>query len=340
MKEFKGYKKGVNFGGWFSQCDHSEIRYDTFIVENDIRTVSEWGFDHVRIPVDYELLQNLDGSFKEDGFDRLYRAVSLCHKYDLNVIIDLHKTIGFSFDSNENEAGFFDSEKYQEYFCSLWEKIAKIYGNDDRVAFELLNEVTDSVYADSWNNVAGKAVERIRKYAPSTKILFGGCNNNSVSQIKNLAMPFDENTVYNFHCYNPLIFTHQGAYWIDSMDQNFRMKFDTKMSDYQEYSEKYIGYPMEEQLNDSDAIIDVDYFENLFAEAIEIAEARNVALYCGEYGVIDLADPKDALKWYRCIHEVFEKHNIGRAVWSYKEMDFGIVDKHYDEVRKELLELL
>ncbi len=45
------------------------------------------------------------------------------------------------------------------------------------------------------------------------------------------------------------------------------------------------------------------------------------------------------MKWYRCIHEIFEKYHIGRAMWSYKEMDFGLVDAHYDPIRKELLEL-
>ena len=31
MKEFKGFMHGVNLGGWFSQCDYSEERYNNFI---------------------------------------------------------------------------------------------------------------------------------------------------------------------------------------------------------------------------------------------------------------------------------------------------------------------
>ena len=78
----------------------------------------------------------------------------------------------------------------------------------------------------------------------------------------------------------------------------------------------------------------------MFAEAIKVAEERNVPLYCGEYGVIDLASPEDTVKWFESIHTVFEAHNIGRACWSYKEMDFGLVDAHYDDVRKNLIKLL
>ena len=36
MKDFKGYKKGVNLGGWLSQCKHTYEHYDSFISESDI----------------------------------------------------------------------------------------------------------------------------------------------------------------------------------------------------------------------------------------------------------------------------------------------------------------
>ena len=35
MRKFEGYTKGVNFGGWISQCDHTTKRYDEFITEPD-----------------------------------------------------------------------------------------------------------------------------------------------------------------------------------------------------------------------------------------------------------------------------------------------------------------
>ena len=38
--------------------------------------------------------------------------------------------------------------------------------------------------------------------------------------------------------------------------------------------------------------------------------------------------------------EIFEKYNIARAVWSYKEMDFGITDSRLDGVRDELIKYL
>ena len=75
-------------------------------------------------------------------------------------------------------------------------------------------------------------------------------------------------------------------------------------------------------------------------EAVRVASERDVALYCGEYGVINLATAEDSLKWYKMICSVFDKYGIGRAAWTYKEMDFGLVDEHMKPVIDELLTVL
>ena len=36
----------------------------------------------------------------------------------------------------------------------------------------------------------------------------------------------------------------------------------------------------------------------------------------------------------------FEKYGIGRAVWNYKQKDFGIVDPHYEEILDEVVKNL
>jgi len=339
MKEFIGYKHGINFGGWFSQCDNSEQRYNSFISEADFETVSKWGLDHIRIPIDYELVLNDDDTFKQSGFGRIRNCIELCKKYGLNMILDLHKTKGFSFDYKENENGFFEDRYFQDLFCKLWAQLARDFGHYDNLAFELLNEVTDESYIDVWNEVSIRAIQMIRDFAPTIKILVGSYHNNSVSAVRKLALPYDSNIVYNFHCYEPLAFTHQGAYWIPTMDTSFRMKFEEPYSVYRENTKK-IGERYMYNLPESEDVIDEKFFEMIFADALKVCEERNVAIYCGEYGVIDLAEPEDTLKWYRCINKVFEKYNIGRAAWTYKEMDFGLVGKHYDSVRDELIKLL
>ena len=342
MRIFTGYQKGVDLGGWFSQCDHSEQRYDTFITEADFAVIRGWGCDHVRLPIDYELLEDRDGAPRESGYLRLEKAVGWARKNGLNMILDLHKTAGFSFDPGEQEGGFFGNGKYQERFCALWERIAQRFAKDeDMLAFELLNEVTEKAYGPVWNRIALECIRRIRAYAPKTKILIGGYWHNSAVAVKDLPLPYDENVVYNFHCYEPLIFTHQGAYWMPPMETSFRIPVTATYGEMAAASRRYLnGSQAGLEALPADGHLDSAFFEAFFAEAVSVAEERDVPLYCGEYGVIDKASPEDALVWYRAIHAAFEKYGIGRAAWSYRQMDFGLSDPRMDGVRAELLNCL
>ena len=316
MREMVGFKKGVDLGGWLSQCDYSEERLNHFIEEPDIAKIASWGVDHVRLPFDYNIVQAEDGSFIEDGFVRLQKAIDWSKKYKLKIILDLHKTKGFSFDLAHGESGFFDSEKLQNEFYALWEEMAKRFGNDpDNVAFELLNEITDQSYITEWNRISAECIKKIRVYAPDVIILIGSYWNNSPDALKDLLPPQDNNVVYNMHCYDPLTFTHQGAYWIPDFDRDARVSFE-------------------------EAGVDAKYFKERFVSAVETAKKHNSPLYCGEYGVIDIASPEDTVKWYKAIHEAFEELGIGRSAWSYKEMDFGLSDARMSAVIEELIKYL
>ena len=341
-KKLTGFMRGVNLGGWLSQCKPSKEHYDSFISEADIKRIKSWGLDHVRLPVDYELVQEKDGSFKESGFVYIQNAIDWCRAAGLNLILDLHKTMGYSFYDGAGEKGFFDDKSYQELFYSLWSEFVKRYGKyENMLCFELLNEVTKKEYSAEWNRIARTCIERIRQSAPTIRILVGSYWNNHVKAVRDLEPPFDENIVYNFHCYEPLIFTHQGAHWIPTMDTSFRMALNVPWKKYAEYTAANVDQEGDTFADcDPNDIPDASYFENLFADAIKVAEERNVELYCGEYGVIENAEPEEAVKWYRLINAVFEKHSIGRAAWSYKRMNFGIADERMNGVREELVKLL
>lgn len=342
MKPLDGFMHGLNLGGWLSQCQPSKEHYDKFITEKDFEILSSWKIDHVRIPVDYNLVETKEGEYKEDGFKYIDNAITWCKKYNLHMILDLHKTYGFSFDQGEKETGFFENEKYQERFYKLWEEFAKRYAkNENMLCFELLNEVTDKSYSKTWNAIAKKCISRIRAIAPTIKILVGSYWNNSVEAVKDLDPPYDSNIVYNFHCYEPLLFTHQGAHWIPQMDTSFRTKLEIPFKVYDELNAKYINQNCAKLSTENpEGTVTPELFEKLFASAIQVAKDRNVSLYCGEFGVIDRTDPQEALKWYKMIFTTLKKYNIGHAAWSYKNMDFGWQDEWCSSILPELLENL
>ena len=319
MKQLTGFQHGVNLGGWMSQCDYSAERLDRFITEEDFRTIAGWGLDHVRLPFDFNVVETADGSaYLEEGFARIGRAVRLALDNGLNIVLDLHKTAGFSFDVDEKEVGFFEQASCQERFYRLWEEMARRFGGDpERVAFELLNEVTDKEYGPVWNRIAAECIRRIRKIAPRTILLVGGYWNNHATAVRDLDPPADDRVVYNFHCYDPLHFTHQGAGWVyrDDFDRDHRETFE-------------------------ESGVTEAFFEDIMREAVEAAEKNGTVLYCGEYGVIDTVPAEDTLKWYRTIARVFDRHGIGRAAWTYRSMDFELCGDRIAPVIGELTKVM
>lgn len=319
MRSLTGFMHGVNLGGWMSQCDYSEERLNGFIAKKDFETIAAWGLDHVRLPFDYNIIETEDGSaLIEDGFRRIGEAIANARANGLNIVLDLHKTAGFSFDAGEKQAGFFEDPALQERFYRILEEMAKRFGSDpEHVAFELLNEVTDKAYSKTWNAIAKECIRRIRTVAPQTIVLVGSYWNNHASAVKDLDAPYDDRVVYNFHCYDPLFYTHQGAYWVDVE-----------------------GFDIDRRMTWAESGATEEFFENLFAEPIAVAEKNGTALYCGEYGVIDTVSGKEALPWYKAICTVFEKHGIGRAAWTWKEMDFELCGSRIAPVKEELKKLL
>ena len=181
----------------------------------------------------------------------------------------------------------------------------------------------------------------MRKIVPDSWLVVGGVRYSSVISVPLLAIPVDEKVVYNFHCYEPLIFTHQAAHWMPDMDKNFRISVSATFGEmYKAAREQNAEACAGLDTCPADTRLTTAYFEQFMAEAVNAAARYDVPLYCGEYGVIDCARPEDALVWFTLIHGAFEKYGIGRAAWSYREMDFGLSDARMDGVRDELVKVL
>ena len=344
MRIFEGYQKGINLGGWLSQLvGNDDAHFNGFITESDIDRIASFGCDHVRLPVDCDTVFADMGNTILPRIQYIDQCIDWCGKHGLNLIIDLHKTFGYMFSTNDRDYGatFFHDTDLQAAFLRIWTVFAERYGKyADRVAFELLNEVDLPDVVNEWNGIIRKAIETIRPIAPDTWILVGGVRYNAVTSVPTLDLPYDDKIVYNFHCYEPLVFTHQRAYWVNHMPKDFHIGYPQPVGDYIKAGEELGMWQAGEAKPGDDQLIGPDYFENMFKIAIDTAQERNVPLYCGEYGVIDLAPAPDTLRWLTDINAVFAKYGIGRALWTYKVHNFGMIDAHYDEIREDMVKVL
>lgn len=331
--------KGINLGGFLSQCVYKTEHYNTFILRDDIKTIAEMNFDHVRLPIDYEVIETESGEEIPENYVYIDNTIKWCKEFGLNLVLDVHKTWGYTF-TKAAETGantLFDSEEAKERFLNLWDKLSKRYGKEENVALELLNEVVNPEYAQPWNDLIDRAVALIRKNAPLVTIIYGGVEWNSAGTLKYLREPADENILFTFHYYEPLVFTHQKAYWVPTIKQDLTVNYSEGM-DYLRKESVSIGLQGMPCANSKAATM-AEYHEEMLSAALAEAERRGMKLYCGEFGVIDKAPAREAILWYKDVLQLFRRYGFGYAIWSYKEMDFGLMGDDYKEVRDYIREI-
>ncbi len=336
----KAFQVGINLGGWISQYPAYDHRhFETFISAGDIRRIADWGMDHVRLPVDYPVLEDdaRPGHYLERGFGYVENCLEWCRQNRLNAILDLHKAPGFAFDTVERNT-LFGNPSLQERFLDLWEQIARHFLGrmDDTLAFELLNEI---VLPDSapWNALARRAVERIRSVDARRLIVIGGNLYNSASELENLDVLDDTDILYTFHFYLPLAVTHQKAPWIPALvDYNRDVAYPGEAAGLVDFLQAHPEH--RDRLGTEGGVrFDRDYLAGLLRPALDFSERIGAPVYCGEFGVYEKAAMQTRRNWSQDMVALLNEHGIGRAIWNYKALDFGLIDAAGREVDPELI---
>jgi aryl-phospho-beta-D-glucosidase BglC (GH1 family) len=298
--------------------------------------------DHVRLPVDYPLLEDDDhpGVYKESGFDYIESCLVWCEKEGLRLILDLHKAPGFAFDALD-KSSLFVSPSLQARFLGLWEAITRRFSGrwDDALAFELLNEI---FLPDSgpWNNLVKQALGRIRAVDPQRLILLGGNDYNAADELQNLELISDHNILYTFHFYLPISVTHQKAPWIAPLvEYNQELEYPGRQAPG--LSAIVRKYPHDTHgLNKEIGIqFNKNYLRSMLQPALDFSQRTGLPVYCGELGVYEHAPMTTRLNWTRDFISLLDEFDIGRAYWTYKALDFGLLDADGGMVNQELVEL-
>ena len=133
-------------------------------------------------------------------------------------------------------------------------------------------------------------------------------------ELENLAVSPNPNILYTFHMYEPFLFTHQRASWVEQ-NRNYTkpVTYPFSFDDHRAYYGDSVPYGMERG-----GIVDKAYLEKILQPAVEFIEKNDRPLYLGEYGVIANADVDSMVNWYRDVADLCLAHGIGRAVWSYR----------------------
>ncbi|GHU87915.1 endoglucanase [Spirochaetia bacterium] len=338
MQKLTGYMAGANLGGWVSQyraLDHEHFK--TFITEKDIKNIASWGMDHIRVPIDYPVIEEdaNPGVFLESGFAYLDNSIEWAKKYGLNVVIDVHKAPGFSFNTPDKNTLFSDPNM-QDRFAAIWKAIAKRYrAEGDNVSYELLNEIVEPD-STRWNPLAERLIKSIREEDTGHSIIVGGIQYNNVRALALMPIFDDPKIVYNFHMYEPHGLTHQKASWHpEFMEFKKDIHYPSDIGIYLEF----LQYFKRENIQNYEGFtrVDKEFLRHLIKPAIDFIEKNDKPMYCGEYGVIDHVDMASRENWSEDLSDLLLEYGIGRAVWTYKGMSFTHIDKDGKPISERLV---
>ena len=312
--------KGVNLGGWLMMegyilhslnlpeqrfkknfvkalgklqlADFEKEFRNHFIEEKDIRRMAHFGFNCIRVPFNYRLVEKKPYRYDRKGLSYLDRVIRWAEKYHVWVILDLHAAPGaqnhdWHSDSN-GTADFWTKKDFQKRTFALWEFLADRYKNKTAVAgYDLLNE---SVIDDAikLNRFYKDLIRQIR-HVDKNHILFVE-GNQWARDLGCLDDLRDDNLVLSIHTYQPLDFTF-----------NFvpDLSYPTAHRNKARPQEILIGYK-------------------------RISKKRSVPIYVGEFGVNFRRGLYGEDRWLYDMLSVFKDFGFHWTYWTYKAIKNSI----------------
>jgi endoglucanase len=319
-------RRGINLSHWFAQSgDYSKAHLESHTTAEDIALIKSLGFDHVRLTVEPAQLFAWDDPEKLKGENLKYldNALDMVLAHDLAVIVDIHPSDEFKTRLNSND-------RQIEAFSKFWRVLAQHLATRDpeRVFLEVINEpMIEDGYR--WFGLQGKLISAIRAGAPQHTIIASGHRWSGVAELLFLQPYADRNIIYNFHFYEPFVFTHQGATWAGANLPFYKNvpypanpeNISTILNTIQDEPARY------NLLRYGEDGWNAARIDREIGVAAAWAAKYQVPLTCNEFGTFrNFAPPADRAVWIRDMRTVLEKYGIGWTMWDYAG-GFAVVNK-------------
>jgi aryl-phospho-beta-D-glucosidase BglC (GH1 family) len=294
----------------------------------------DWGFDFVRVPIAYPYYLSVDRTknitpedvykINPEAVDRIDSLVTMGHKYNMHVSLNLHRAPGYCVNAGFNEPyNLWKDDEAQKAFNFHWAMWARRYKNvsSKRISFDLLNEpsmredMNDQLSKRSevpgaiYRKVAQAAAEAIRKENPRHLVIADG-NNVGSTVIPEI---IDLNIAQSCRGYNPGIISHYKAPWANKDPEHLpEPKWPGQVGN------QYLSRTM---------------LEEYYKPWIELTK-KGVGVHCGECGAWNKTPHDVFIAWFSDVLSILSANNIGFALWNFIG-DFGVIDSGRADVAYE-----
>jgi endoglucanase len=310
-----GFMRGMNLGNALEAPKEGEWGVTLDVAH--FEAYSKAGFDHVRMPVKFSAHAAKSAPFTVDAslFARIDWAIDQALSHNLGIIIDLHH-----YDELIKEP-----DEHVDQFLGIWKQIAERYkGRPKTVAFELVNEPNGNLKPDKLNRILNATLKLVRTTNPDRIVIVDPYFWASAEHLNELDVPNDDaNLVATFHCYNPILYTHQGAPFMGKEYQTTGIVFPgppkkpvhpvpaaMEIDWVRNWFDNYNSKPPADNPGGPKALN--DYFDL----AQKFFEKTGLRVYLGEFAVIDKSDIDSRVRWTRYVREEAERRGYGWAYWD------------------------
>ena len=281
--------RGINIPSWFwlnrGPVDELESRYP----DSDFQLIKKLGFTHVRVPIDMANVydEKQPNLLNQAHLPVLDRGIKKILSHELAIIIDVHSISQQEGGSNYSGPLGTD-EGFTETFCRFWSSFARHLSQFDPewVVLEPMNEPVLYGQEEKWIPIQKTVIASIRGGAPQHTILATGARWSNLDTMLKLEPLEDTNIIYNFHFYEPHIFTHQGASWSSDWVKTLR---DVPYPSSPEVVKKLLAnYTDKEIVNNirryGEERWNAKKIEGKMQAASEWAKKHGVDIICDEWG--------------------------------------------------------
>jgi endoglucanase len=345
MVEKMGYSRplrGFNLLEKFAVQGNSPFR------ELDFQRMAEWGFNFVRLPMDYRCW-TIDGDYyriDEKVLKEIDYAIEYGKRYGIHVNINFHRAPGYCINPPLEQLNLWRDKEALEACAYHWRIFTERYKEipKELLSFNLVNEPL----SDDLDKKRGATMPEYKLFVTTMLRAIRETDETRLVIADGLMTKYNYKPIIgvddpllgqSFHMYEPMWLTHLGANWTRAwflydeqpeypgIPSNIHKYFEQLPSD-SPLREEYLKY--------KDVRIDQKWLNEWMRPYLELKE-KGVFVHCGELGVYSKKVPRQSqLNWYKDVLGILNRHNIGWAQWNLRG-PFGIIDTGREEFNTEKL---
>ncbi len=300
----------------FNLTHMMSLRSGGNFTRDDLSLIRDWGFNFVRVPLNYRKWIVGDDIFSanEGWLAIIDKVVEAAHAANLHLSLSFHRAPGFTVSREGPEPlNLWRDVQAQQAFLFHWTTLARRYsgiGGED-LSFNLINEppaVSPQMSRLDHENIIRIGAHRIKEIDADRTIVIDGIGWGREPLFEML----DLKAVQSCRAYEPMSLTHHLTQSPWSRD-DLPPTWPYGVSDQHRW--------------------DRPRLELHYAPWRQLMRA-GVTVHCGEIGCSNSTSHAVALAWFRDVLEVLGDANIGWALWNLRG-PFGVLDSGRNDVSYE-----